>query len=246
MLLSTTANPLPPIGYTLSSKVAHSRSLNLSTITPPGLGGPTATTSPTSPTSHHELDINTTISSAQQLPTTLSAKSPSFFPGPRRAPQDLLPSVDDYAPAAVSYATVATTAPTRHLPSTSHDVFDTRAQDVRGPVEAAAAPSAGDNTTPRSSPRGLDRRTASSPTSVAETIQPHCFPASQKPGKYKIEMCRNLDKPGGCPFGKRCTYAHGPHELRTKPLLTQHREGKLDANSYRRYPCFDQVSGGAW
>ena len=212
------------------------------TPAPPGFGGPTATTSPTS---HHELD-NTTVSFAPQLPTILSPHAQARpFPRPRRAPRELLPSVDDYAPAAVSYATVATTAPS-HLPPTSHGVLDTRAQAVRGPVEAAAAPSAGDNTSPPSSPRGLDRRTAPSPTSVAETIQPHCFPASQKPGKYKIEMCRNLDKPGGCPFGKRCTYAHGPHELRTKPLLTQHREGKLDANSYRRYPCFDQVSGGAW
>ena len=211
------------------------------TPAPLGFSGPTATTSPTS---HNELNINTTVTSAPQFPTTLSLQARPF-PRPRRAPRELLPSVDDYAPAAVSYATVATTAPS-HLPPTSHGVLDTRAQAVRGPVEAAAAPSAGDNTSPPSSPRGLDRRTVSSPTSVAEALQPHCFPASPKGGKYKIEICLNYDKPEGCRFGADCTYAHGPHELRTKPLLTQHREGKLDANSYRRYPCFDQVSGGAW
>ena len=190
------------------------------TPAPLGFSGPTATTSPTS---HNELNINTTVTSAPQFPTTLSLQARPF-PRPRRAPRELLPSVDDYAPAAVSYAMVSTT-PTTYLPSTSLSVLDTRALVA---------------------PRRHDRGTASSPTSVAEVIQPQCFPAKQKPGKYKIELCRNYDKPGGCPFGSSCTYAHGRHELRAKPLLFRDREGNLNANWFRGFPCADQVSGGAW
>ena len=148
------------------------------TTAPPGLGGPTATTSPTS---LHKFD-NTTVSSAPQLPTTLSAHARSFLPRPHRAPRELLPSV---------------------------------------------------------APRRPDRRTASSPPSVAEAIQPHPFPATQKPG-YKIELCRNYDKPGGCRFGDRCICSRNA-EMRTGPLLTQHLEEKLDAIWFRRHPCFDQV-----
>ena len=146
-----------------------------------------------------------------------------------------LGTVRGVAPAVASYAKIVTTTAPPNLASMSHGVLDTR-----------AASSSGGKMTPPSSPRRPDPGTAPSPTSVAEAIQPQCFPAKQKAGKFKVELCRNFEKPGGCPFGSSCTYAHGTHELRTKPLLTQHLEGKLDANSFRRHPCFDQVSGGAW
>ena len=77
--MSTTANPLPPIEFALSSKVAHSLESNMPPPAPPGFGGRTATTSPTS---HHELDIDTTVSSAPQLPTTLRAQARPFSPVP--------------------------------------------------------------------------------------------------------------------------------------------------------------------
>jgi len=139
-----------PPAVALPLEAARSQELNLPTTAPPGLGGPTATTS--SPTSHHVLDIENAFvqpSSVPLLPPLLSAQAPPFRPSPRHA-------------------------------------------------------------------------------------------------KFQIELCRNFGKPEGCPYGSSCTYAHGAQELRTKPLLTQHLEGKLDVNSYRRHPCFDQVSGGAW
>ncbi|EJK53191.1 hypothetical protein THAOC_27427 [Thalassiosira oceanica] len=215
----------PAVDFLL--ELARSQELNLPTTAPPGLG------------------------------PLLSAQAPPFRPSPRRAPQEVLPSVDDFdgkrcgvAPAVASYATVATTTAPTHLASMSHGVLDTRAQATQGRVEAAITSSSGGKMTPPSSPapRRPDPGTAPSPTSVAEVaeaIQPTCFPAKPKEGKFKTELCRNFEKPGGCPYGSSCTYAHGAQELRTKPLLTQHLEGKLDLNSYRRHPCFDQVSGGA-
>mmetsp|Transcript_14025 Transcript_14025/g.31939 ORF Transcript_14025/g.31939 Transcript_14025/m.31939 type:complete len:736 (+) Transcript_14025:277-2484(+) len=243
-----------PPAVTLSMEATRSQELNLPTTAPPGFGGPPATTSPTS---QHVLDTENAFvqpSSVPLLPTLLSAQAPPIRPSPRRAPQELLPSVDDFdgkrcgvAPAVASYATVVTTTAPTHLASMSHGVLDTRTQAIQGRVEAAFTSSSGVKMTPPSSPapRRPDPGTAPSPTGVAEAIQPQCFPAKQKEGKFKVELCRNFGKPGGCPYGSSCTYAHGTQELRTKPLLTQHLEGKLDANSFRRHPCFDQVSGGA-
>ncbi|EJK57746.1 hypothetical protein THAOC_22179 [Thalassiosira oceanica] len=243
-----------PPAVTLSMEATRSQELNLPTTAPPGFGGPPATTSPTS---QHVLDTENAFvqpSSVPLLPTLLSAQAPPIRPSPRRAPQELLPSVDDFdgkrcgvAPAVASYATVVTTTAPTHLASMSHGVLDTRTQAIQGRVEAAVTSSSGVKMTPPSSPapRRPDPGTAPSPTGVAEAIQPTCFPATPKEGKFKTELCRNFEKPGGCPYGSSCTYAHGAQELRTKPLLTQHLEGKLDANSFRRHPCFDQVSGGA-
>ena len=171
-------------------EVALSQELKLPTTAPPGLGGPTATTSPSS---LRVLDNKIAFGQLPSVPLLplLSAHAPSFSPSPRRALRELLPSVDGFdAPADASYAKVATTAPT-HLASTSHGILDAHAQAVNS----------GDEATPPSSPIRPDPRTAPSPTSVAEAlIQPQCFPAKQKVGKFKIELCRNFDKPGGCPF----------------------------------------------
>ena len=76
---TATTDPLPTIVYVPSSEVAHSQESNMPTTAPPGLGGPTATTSPTS---HHKLGIDTTVSSAPQLPTTLRAQARPFSPVP--------------------------------------------------------------------------------------------------------------------------------------------------------------------
>ncbi|EJK46343.1 hypothetical protein THAOC_34991 [Thalassiosira oceanica] len=117
-----------PPAVALSLEVARSQELNLPTTAPPGLGGPTATAK--SPTSHHVLDIENAFVQLPLfplLPPLLSAQALPFSLSPRRAPQELLPSVDDFdgkrcsvASAVASYAKVATTA------STSHGVLDTR------------------------------------------------------------------------------------------------------------------------
>ena len=39
------------------------------------------------------------------------------------------------------------------------------------------------------------------------------------PNKFKTDLCRNWMNTGSCKFGKDCTYAHGQHELQSKPEL---------------------------
>ena len=191
-----------------------------------------------------------TTGSLPRVPTLLDARAVKF-PKPRIlqhvSPPDLPVPVPQPVgtPAIASYARAArepVIAPA--YPTSASHINDNRTQDIPGRARVTSVFSDGE-TTPLPSPRR--RGAAASPISVAEAFQhQRCFPAKTKEGKFKIELCRNFGKPGGCPFGNSCTYAHGAHELRTKPLLAQHLEGRLDANSYRRYPCFDQVSGGAW
>lgn len=34
--------------------------------------------------------------------------------------------------------------------------------------------------------------------------------------KYKTSLCKIFNSPGGCRFGDKCNFAHGPEELRSK------------------------------
>jgi len=40
--------------------------------------------------------------------------------------------------------------------------------------------------------------------------------APAAPGRVKTVICKKYDKPEGCPYGERCTFAHGQHELGTQ------------------------------
>jgi len=47
---------------------------------------------------------------------------------------------------------------------------------------------------------------------------------SSKIVKYKSEICKNFEIQGFCPYGDKCDYAHGIHELR---LINQIQSNKL-------------------
>lgn len=38
---------------------------------------------------------------------------------------------------------------------------------------------------------------------------------------YKTELCDTYEEFGECPYGPRCRYAHGKHELKEKPKIAQ-------------------------
>ena len=56
--------------------------------------------------------------------------------------------------------------------------------------------------------------------SCASTESDSCGEASEEeisqktnPLKHKTELCKNFSEKGACPYGKKCRFAHGAHEL---------------------------------
>lgn len=41
---------------------------------------------------------------------------------------------------------------------------------------------------------------------------------------YKAELCKFLAAGRSCPFGDKCVFAHGEHELRARPGLKKFLE----------------------
>lgn len=64
--------------------------------------------------------------------------------------------------------------------------------------------------------------------------------------KVKTELCRNFNSPKGCPFGDKCNYAHGEHELKFTKLMDLERAGLVDLEIFRTHPCPTWVATGAW
>lgn len=50
---------------------------------------------------------------------------------------------------------------------------------------------------------------------------------AKKDIKYKTELCKNFSEKQTCPYGKKCQFAHGKHELKT---ITP-------CNNYKKTPC---------
>ena len=64
--------------------------------------------------------------------------------------------------------------------------------------------------------------------------------------KVKTELCRHYNTPRGCPFGDKCNYAHGEHELKYTKLMDLERAGLVDVEIFRTHPCPTWVATGAW
>jgi hypothetical protein len=64
--------------------------------------------------------------------------------------------------------------------------------------------------------------------------------------KVKTELCRHYNTSKGCPFGDKCNYAHGEHELKYTKLMDLERAGLVDIEIFRTHPCPTWVATGAW
>ena len=65
--------------------------------------------------------------------------------------------------------------------------------------------------------------------------------------RVKTELCNTFMSGKICPFGTRCNYAHGEHELKYTTLFELRDAGLIDnIAGYRTHPCFSWVSTGAW
>ena len=68
---------------------------------------------------------------------------------------------------------------------------------------------------------------------------------SARKQRIKTELCTHYEAGKGCPFGERCTYAHGEKELQKTKLMDLQRAGLVeDVETYRTKPCFTWVSTG--
>lgn len=50
--------------------------------------------------------------------------------------------------------------------------------------------------------------------------------------KYKTELCKKWSETGQCPYGKKCRFAHGKHELNEKLNLNKARYKSKQCNSF--------------
>lgn len=64
--------------------------------------------------------------------------------------------------------------------------------------------------------------------------------------KVKTELCRNFMTAKGCPFGDKCNYAHGEHELKYTKLMDLERAGLVDVEIFRTHPCPTWIATGSW
>ena len=87
------------------------------------------------------------------------------------------------------------------------------------------------------SPATSPTQRSSTPSSQAKK-KASASPADNK--KYKMELCNNFLKKGGCPFGSSCHFAHGFAELILPDPRDLVRDGKL------LYICEIWASTGAW
>jgi hypothetical protein len=70
---------------------------------------------------------------------------------------------------------------------------------------------------------------------------------STRKQRIKTELCTHYASGKLCPFGDRCTYAHGEQELQMTNLMDLHRAGLVeDVETYRTKPCWTWVATGSW
>jgi hypothetical protein len=70
---------------------------------------------------------------------------------------------------------------------------------------------------------------------------------STRKQRIKTELCTHFARERFCPFGDRCTYAHGEEELQMTNLMDLHRAGLVeDVETYRTKPCWTWVATGSW
>lgn len=133
-----------------------------------------------------------------------------------------------------------------HLPfcliSTFHFTFKRKSQSNRKGHDTSRSPRSGGNvSTPNicfPATESLDSRESPLP----QNLRGDPF----RSAKVKTELCRNFNSAKGCPFGDKCNYAHGEHELKFTKLMDLHRAGLIDLEIFRTHPCPTWVATGAW
>ena len=67
---------------------------------------------------------------------------------------------------------------------------------------------------------------ASTSSEGIEERDEEMFMLKTNPAKHKTELCKNFSELGRCPYGKKCRFAHGAHELVNVPSRQTFRKKK--------------------
>lgn len=98
-----------------------------------------------------------------------------------------------------------------------------------------------DNINNKGVAKGKDKEVKNDKSPVPQNLRGDPF----RSAKVKTELCRHYGTKRGCPFGDKCNYAHGEHELKYTNLMDLDRAGLIDIEIYRTHPCFTWVATGA-
>lgn len=188
----------------------------------------TATTAPMTGTPT-EIDLHKT--------TTVNNNNQDYIPVTLVSP---LPAVAFCHPISPSYA--ATPPPPPSI---------TRHYGCRTPTTPTSRHSYYNNNSPSpgySTPRRLKTHNrAWTANSYASLNSPPTLENVNRKQRLKTELCKHWKEGRECPWGPKCTYAHGEEELVVPTLSRMQREGMIeDAQCYRTKPCWTYVATGAW
>jgi len=173
-----------------------------------------------------------------------SLRSPCAIGGPNHLSAHDLP----YLPS-LSAGVVSPLAPRFRIPTNYGSYSQVPAPVPRGLISrgiSRGAPAALVPSTPlvafESDARGQEEATPGSPSPDCVLSTP--LSSRCKPTNYKVEICRNFSLTGDCPFGARCTYAHGEEELMPRTLIDLDKLQLVDKETYRCHPCLDHIATG--
>ena len=118
--------------------------------------------------------------------------------------------------------------------------------------DASGTPKSRDSSSPKNSTSRSPILHRSQQTNVSADLSGSPLPQNLKgdphrQAKVKTELCLFFSRGKPCPFGRKCNYAHGEHELKYTTLMEMDKAGLVsDVDSYRAFPCFSWVSTGGW
>ena len=93
----------------------------------------------------------------------------------------------------------------------------------------------------------LSNNSSDESTSCVSPLPQNLKGDPHRQSKVKTELCLHYARGKECPFGSRCNYAHGEHELKYTKLFELKDAGLVeDVSIYRTHPCASWVATGAW
>lgn len=168
--------------------------------------------------SHHTLNL---LSSTSQSPSTIRPNSAFSV--------ETLSSIDELGPSAEQSTTVDTVSSDRR----------------KSKARRGASTSSSKRKSRKSSPsRTFIDNDLGTQTDEKTPPQQNLRGDPFRSAKVKTELCRYYRAGKECPFGEKCNYAHGQHELKFTRIMDLEQAGLIDIQIFRTRPCCTWVMCG--